>query len=88
MQKEMAKEIEANNPKYIIYVNIGTSWLAHPKSEKFIFQWADAYTNKNYRIVGLLDVLPNGFSTIKVGEQLDHYKPQTQDLIYILKRNT
>jgi hypothetical protein len=88
MQKEMAKEIESYNPQYIIYVNIGTSWLARPKSEKFIFKWADEYTNKNYRIVGVLDILPNGFSTIKVGEQLDHYKPQTQDLIYILKRNT
>ncbi len=88
MQKEMAREIEVNKPKYIIYVNVGASWLARPKSETFIFKWADEYTSKNYRIVGLLDILPKGFSTIKVGEQLNQYGPQTQDLIYILKRMT
>jgi hypothetical protein len=87
MQKEMAKEIEVNKPKYILFINIDKSWLIRPNSETFIFKWANEYINKNYRLVGLCDVFPNKFSSLKVREQLNNYKPQSQDFIYIFEKN-
>jgi hypothetical protein len=87
MQQEMAKEIEISKPKYLLSINVGLSWLTKQNSEKFIFTWVDEYIDKNYRLVGLYDILPNKFTSLKVGEQLNNYKPQSQDLIYIFERN-
>jgi hypothetical protein len=87
MQQEMAKEIEISRPKYFLAIDVGLSWLTKQNSEKFIFTWVDEYIKKNYRLVGLYDIIPGKFSSLKVGEQLINYKPQSQDLIYIFERN-
>jgi len=87
MQQEMVKEIELNKPKYILYVNVASSWLKRQHSELFIFSWANDYVKKNYKLVGLFDILPLEFSSLKVRQQLINYKPKSQDLIYIYERN-
>jgi hypothetical protein len=87
MQQEMAKEIEISKPKYFLTINVGPSWLTRPNSEKFIFTWMNEYVKKNYRMVGLYDILPDQFTSLKVGEQLKDYKPQSKNLIYIFERN-
>ena len=87
MQQEMVKEIELNKPKYILYVNVASSWLKRQHSELFIFSWANDYVKNNYKLVGLFDILPLEFSSLKVREQLINYKPKSQDLIYIYERN-
>ena len=87
MQKEMVMEIEANKPKYLLMINIGTSWLLKPNSETFIVKWADEYINNNYRMAGLYEVFPNELSSLKTGEEINGYQPQSQDYIYIFERN-
>lgn len=86
MQREMAKEIEKNKPKYMVLVGIGMSWLERPNSEKFIFQWANEYISKNYKLVGRVDVLSNDISSLKVREQFDTYKPQSENVIYVFEK--
>lgn len=56
MQKEMIKEIEFANPKYLIFVNIYTSWLGVAKPETLIFKWAEEYIGKFYKIAGVVDI--------------------------------
>lgn len=86
MQKEMANEIEANKPRYIVYVNIKTSWLFKPKSETFIFDWADGYVKKYYKLAARLDALPNRVSRLKTGQEMQTYQPQSQDMVYVFER--
>jgi len=60
MQKEMASEIEHANPAFVVFVNVATSWLARPDSEKFIFRWSEAYLRAHYSLVGITDIIgPN-----------------------------
>lgn len=87
MQKEMIREIETNQPAYIIFVNVGMSWLPRPDSEKFILKWANGFIGKNYKLAGFMDVFPDRVSSLKVGEALNKYKPQSNEIIYIYKRN-
>ena len=56
MQKEMAGEIEAAHPKYVVYVDVKTSWLRAPKSETFIFDWAQNYLERGYDLVNSGDI--------------------------------
>lgn len=56
MQKEMIREVEVRKPKYLIFVKINTSWLRRPDSPKLVFDWFQSYQNKNYTLVGLVEL--------------------------------
>lgn len=86
MQKEMIAEIEHHEPKYIVVVYMSLSWLINLDLGVFIIDWAKEYTQKNYRLVGFMDVMPNTISTLRVGEQLANYKPQSKNKMFIYER--
>ncbi|MBN2610578.1 MAG: glycosyltransferase family 39 protein [Bacteroidales bacterium] len=86
MQQEMIKEIEQNKPAFLIYVNIGTSWLKGPHSNLFIFNWTNEYIHKNYRLAGICEIFPYSISSLKVYEQLNNFKPHSQELIYLFEK--
>jgi hypothetical protein len=48
MQKEMIEQIEAAQPKYLVFVGIRTSWLVRRASDRFIFEWAKQYLDAHY----------------------------------------
>jgi len=56
MQKKMIYEIESNPPEYIIFLRHQLSWLVRPDSHELIFKWFEAYRNKSYEMVGLVDM--------------------------------
>jgi hypothetical protein len=87
MQKEMAHEIEVARPKFIVMVQVGTSWLAYPDCEKFLSGWTDEYVNNNYHLVAAMDMYNDKISSLITGEDLKNYQPQSQELIYITERN-
>ena len=48
MQQEMIREIELAGPKYLVSVQIPSSWLGRPDSEALIFAWANEYLKEHY----------------------------------------
>ena len=57
MQKDFIKNVEATNPKYILYVNVPTSWLMTKNSHKIVLEWLDNYLQKGQtRLVGLVEL--------------------------------
>jgi Dolichyl-phosphate-mannose-protein mannosyltransferase len=87
MQQEMAKEIEINQPKYFVYIDVGTSWLCRPNSERYIFNWAHEFANKYYKLIGIQEIMPSSFSTLLVREHLKEFLPHSEEIIYIYERN-
>jgi hypothetical protein len=57
MQKEMIGQIEADRPKFIVFVNVNFSWLVGPNSELYIFKWCDDYINRYYTLAGVADIV-------------------------------
>ena len=54
MQKQFIEEVEANRPKFIIYVNVRTSWLQRRESHTDIFSWLDRYLSTGqFKLTGL-----------------------------------
>ena len=86
MQKDMINEIEINKPKYILFIHVSMSWLLKSNSETFIFRWASKYIDNNYKLVGLMDIFPDRISSLKIGEQLINYHPQSEEFIYIYQK--
>ena len=54
MQNQFIQEIEASRPKFIIFVNVRTSWLQRRESHTDIFRWFDRYlATGQFRLAGL-----------------------------------
>ena len=62
MQRNMINEITLSKPRYIVFTNIPTSWLARSGSDMTIIQWTRDYLGKNYRFVGRSDAAVEGGS--------------------------
>jgi hypothetical protein len=59
MQKNFIKDIETNKPKYLLGVNISDSWgVVNPNSFTMLFEWVKDYKQRNYRLVGVIELCP------------------------------
>lgn len=56
MQREMRKQIEDAKPKYVVFVNVRTSWLTRPGSHRELLDWAPTFTADHYDQVGLIEI--------------------------------
>lgn len=85
MQKELAAEIEAARPKFVVMVAVAYSWLRHPGSESRLFPWIDAFLASGYERVGLVEEIPHRPSKVDWGEGARR-KPQSPDHILVYRR--
>jgi hypothetical protein len=85
-QREFSKDVELAKPKYLIYYNIPISLLVQPNTDRYIFDWANKYVTENYNIIGLVDMIPGQRANYVWREQLNNYKPQAQEQIFIYER--
>jgi len=56
MQAELIKEIENSKPKYILVVNVSTSWLWQKKSSRKLLAWSQGYLEKKYTMSGAVEI--------------------------------
>lgn len=86
MQKQMIREIEEAKPKFIIAVNVYTSWLQRPESHDLLFKWFNSYSENYYVPVGLVEIFPNG-SEYQWVKNID-VKPRSKNWAAVLERKT
>jgi len=61
MQKELIREVEKSRPDYVVYVNVRTSWVQSTAPiGHAIFDWFDRYQREQLRLVGLVEIPPDG----------------------------
>jgi hypothetical protein len=53
MQHDMAREIEASRPAFLVQVPYYLSWLPKPDSPHFISDWFEQYAREHYEMVGV-----------------------------------
>ena len=87
MQKEMAEEIEKANPKYLIFVNIPTSWLANPRSERYILEWLQEYLTNKFSLVGVVDILSNDHTVYRWENEAMNYVPRSPYFLCVYKND-
>ena len=86
MQQEMAKEMEKNPPKFIVYVLVPTSWSRTDSSSMFIFNWTQDYLDKNYIKAGVVDFVSKDEIVYKWDAEAVNYSQRSQIFINIYKR--
>ena len=88
MQEEMIEEIEAAKPKFIVFVNVTTSWLEQGDSEKLIFRWSEQYRRKNYNIAGFIDIIGPDLTVYRWDEQAIGYSPRAKHWLAVYRRKS
>jgi hypothetical protein len=86
MQKEMAEEIERAHPKYLVWVNVRTSWLVRPESGTYIFKWFEEYSKKNLNLVGVIDILSEIQTEYRWDSEATNYSPRSPYFLYVYRR--
>ena len=85
MQQEMIGDIEAVRPKYLVYVDISSSWQRRGKSSMLIFQWYTQY-REGYDLVGIIDILSKDETVYHWGDEAKNYVPRSGRRLYVYKR--
>jgi 4-amino-4-deoxy-L-arabinose transferase-like glycosyltransferase len=86
MQREMIKEIESANPRYLVFVNVYTSWLGGPESEKMILKWFETYANQHYKIAGIVDIVSKDTTNYYWDAQAQNVKPRSYNFVLVFRR--
>ena len=86
MQRDMIHEIESNKPKYIILVNIPTSWLMRPDSERLLIEWGEQYLHQNYTLAGVVDIISPEVTIYKWDKEAASYSPTSRLNLLIFER--
>jgi hypothetical protein len=88
MQQQMAREIGAAKPSFLVVVNARTSWLRQPQSPTYIFDWLSDYVTRHpFRLVGVVDIAhpPQG-TTYKWFVEAQNYQPKSKYFIQVFWR--
>lgn len=86
MQQDMIREIESSKPKFIVFTNVRTSWLARPESDMSIVRWAARYATDHYRLVGVVDMASAADCRAYWGKDAAKYTPTASDNVFVFER--
>ncbi len=85
MQDEFLAEIEAAEPKYLVYVYVPTSWLQRPDSSRDIARWfQERWERGDYNPVGVVELYEDR-STFRWAPDLQ-WPPSSQFWVVVLER--
>ena len=88
MQKRMISEIEAARPKYVVVVNVDTSWVIRKSSIKSVFVWGDRFVRDLYDQVGVIDIIDTETTRYLWGDAVAGYTPVSQYFVMVYKRKS
>ena len=87
MQAELIQEVEATQPKFVVVANLGGSWVSpRPHISPILKEWTQNYLNDEYEIQGVVDILSNGVTLYKWGDEAKGYHPQSRFHLLIYNR--
>lgn len=86
LQDQVIREIEASRPLFAVFVNVTTSWLARPASDRRIQRWMDAYLPAHYDVVGVVEIPQDGPARSVWGPEAAHTRTTEPSVVLVLRR--
>lgn len=85
MQRQMIGEIEAANPRFVVFVRVWTSWQVAPESDQTVFRWFEDY-RKRFDRVGVVDIVSSQRTTYLWGPEAATYTPRSDLWLAVFER--
>ena len=88
MQEEMIAQLERDPPRFLVLVNVDTSWSRRPDSSPALMAWAERTVNTSYEPVGLADILPDGRTVYRWDADARAASPQSRFYVVVFARRS
>jgi len=85
MQRALIGELEAARPAYLVYVNLGASWLRTAASDPTFDRWFDGYV-RNYERVGIADIISRESTRYRWDDAARDYTSQSNIWVAVYRR--
>ena len=87
MQEDMIAQLERERPRFLVLVNVDTSWSRRPESSLAVMEWAERVTATDYHVVGLTEILPDGTSVEHWDAAAQDVTPRSRTYVLVFERN-
>lgn len=88
MQDEMIAQLERAEPRFLVLVNVDTSWSRRPDSSLKILDWAARTVDERYRPIGLVEMTPDGPSRSVWGDAAATATPTSRAYVAVFERTS
>jgi hypothetical protein len=86
MQRRTVQEIEAAAPRYLVVVNVGSSWTEGAPMQGPLLDWSEKYVPDNYDQVGVADILDAKTTRYLWDANASGYQPVSKHFVTVYKR--
>ena len=86
MQIQMIREIETARPKYVVAVNVETSWMVRPTSSQKFMDWGENYIRNFYDLVGVIDIIDADQTRYVWDDKASGYSHVSNQFLTVFKR--
>jgi hypothetical protein len=86
MQQQMIREIESNDPEYVVTVYVTGSWLPRPDSDTRLLDWWSQSYMTNFTPAGVVAMNPSGESQYFLGPNIANYQRLPESGLAIFRR--
>lgn len=86
MQEDMIAELERARPRFLVLVNVDTSWSRTPSSSLRLLEWAEATVNAGYTQVGLVEIPASGPTVSTWDAAARDAAPRTPAFVAVFER--
>jgi hypothetical protein len=86
LQEDMIAEIERRQPRFMVLVNVDTSWSMQPDSSRLVLDWAQRTVNDGYEPVGLADIIPGQETVYRWDADAREARPQSRYYVAVFER--
>lgn len=86
MQADMIAQLERRRPRFLVLVNVDTSWSRRPDSSLALMEWAQETAADAYDTVGLAEIFPERPTVYRWGEEAREAEPQSKFFVVALER--
>ncbi len=85
-QREFAIGAEKEKPKYVVFFNHQLSLLVQANTDNFVFEWANKFIQKNYKVVGVVEMADGQPSNYIWKDAAMNYQPRTPSYVLVFER--
>ena len=85
-QRQMIEEIEAKSPMFLVLVNVPTSWIIQPESDRTLFEWFERYHQEYYEVAGIADIFGSAPTIYRWNEDAMNYLPRSPYWVGVYRR--
>ena len=86
MQMQMIREIETARPKFVVAVNVDTSWMVRPTSSQKFLDWGENYVRNFYDLVGVIDIIDADTTRYMWDDKASGYRHVSNRFLTVFKR--